>query len=1342
MSRSFTRSLFAGVLLCALTLLVLNVSPARGQATSQGTITVTVLDPDGRAVPGADLTLVALATNDTRTATTQDHGIYSFVSLALGTYKLTVSKTGFQLEVFDSVIVHAAQVTDVSVSLKVGVTTETVEVHESETPLIETTSNAISTTIDMKQIEDLPLQGRDITQLAFLVPGFNGTWNGLPVIAQTNNIDGIIASTSRMKFNGDAYPAVSPRIENIQEMTVETDQMNSNEGFGQAPMELNFITRSGTNSYHGRAFEDFQNSYLNANSWYNDAAGIPKGHEELNDFGGNVGGPIIKNKLFFFGDFSEIKTPNTVTQSATFLNPAAQQGVFTYINSLGNNQTVCLFTATCPNEGTGLVDAYNAAHPGANLPTWPGISSQMNTDIGTANAYVAKGVSVTQNSGEPSVPYVNWTVPGSFTQYFPAVRVDYHMSQNLRVNFAWNMSKTPPTPYSYGWLPTTPTTDYQVKNYTTALGLDWTISPTLINAFRGGFLYNAATYANSSNFKPGADSAAYGGTAPQVFWGIGTSPQQYALASGSYYPLFNFSDTMTWQHGAHTLSYGVSWWREQDHYYNPPAGVQYQYLGINGDDPAAQIFQLSNPGIPNATNGNIGDLGNLYATLEGRVAGMGTYEGFAIDKKTGQYYNTVASYTLDELMGAWGLFAADSYRLRPNLTVNYSLRWDFTSDDHDLTDIYYGASSASDLFGPSGLTGLFSPGTLNGNPLGGAFTESEHQYKPWHIAPQPQVGVAWMPDFTEGLLGKLTGGGSNTVIRAGFGMRYYTEPQQYFWDAATNFGFGYFRNDAMYGCTSCYGGGGPTSVGYFPSGSWALQPNYAIPSPYQLSFVPTTYQASYTQEAINRFVPGNNGLNGLNPDIAQPYVEEWNLGIQRQLGRNNAIEISYHGNRSNHQWVLLDTNEVNIFGSYGGTTFLNQFQQAQQNLQLNNTLPTSSPYYGTFAYNPAVVGEAATPIFAGAFQGPGEGGPVAADYSYGTFIRYLQQGQAGAMANALAQSGGGQGGANFFCNLVGQSFYPCGTTLGYVGAGAGYPINYFQADPYYTGEGSGFMTAGGDSTYNGLQVDFRQKQWHGMQFDVNYTWSKSLGMSGVNGNWLAGNPELTLRDTHYAYQPTGFDFHHVIHANGTYDLPFGKGKQFLNRNALLDRAVGGWTVGTVFRYQSGAPFSLYGGYNTYNDYADGGVVLNGITRSQLQNMIGVYRVNLQAYQSANGCTTCAPTFVSDLPPSIIQGATLQGGLANQGTTSAIAYANMSPGKLLTPIYLYGPHSWSDDVAVTKAVPIRENLRFSLQGEFLNIFNHPVFGNPNSAVNYGGFGLTGGPGGEFGRVIELRANIEF
>ena len=183
-----------------------------------------------------------------------------------------MTKTGFQTQVYKDVIVQAAQTTDIKAILKVGTINETIEVTGGSAPLVETTTNAIGTTVDMRQIEDLPIQGRDLTQLASLVLGYNGTWDGLPSIAQGNNIDGVIGSPSRMKFGGNSQAIVSPRVEAIEEMTVQSEQLNLDQGFGQANMQLNFVTRRGSNAFHGRIYDDFQNDALNANSWVNDAS--------------------------------------------------------------------------------------------------------------------------------------------------------------------------------------------------------------------------------------------------------------------------------------------------------------------------------------------------------------------------------------------------------------------------------------------------------------------------------------------------------------------------------------------------------------------------------------------------------------------------------------------------------------------------------------------------------------------------------------------------------------------------------------------------------------------------------------------------------------------------------------------------------------------------------------------------------------------------------------------------------------------------------------------------------------------------------------------------------------
>ena len=280
MTRNLAHPFLRRALVLALVLVGLCAPQTWGQITGQGTIAVKVLDPSGATVPDAKLTLEDLATSRVRTAVAESSGSYSFVALPVGTYRLTVAKSGFQSQVLESVAVQATRTTDVTVSLTVGTQSTQVTV-SGQAPVVEKTSNAITGSIDLGQVEDLPVIGRDISQLSRIVPGAvsNGgytTWNGMPLAATGNNIDGVIATTSRMKFGGASEPLVEARIEDMQEMTVQTDQLNTNTGFGQSNFQVNFVTRRGSNTFHGRLFEDHRSSALNENSWVNDASGAAK----------------------------------------------------------------------------------------------------------------------------------------------------------------------------------------------------------------------------------------------------------------------------------------------------------------------------------------------------------------------------------------------------------------------------------------------------------------------------------------------------------------------------------------------------------------------------------------------------------------------------------------------------------------------------------------------------------------------------------------------------------------------------------------------------------------------------------------------------------------------------------------------------------------------------------------------------------------------------------------------------------------------------------------------------------------------------------------------------------
>jgi len=1282
-NQSRTQLMRAGGLL-SLILLTIGLSHIQAQST-QGTVSVAVTDPTGAVIPGAKLELRDLTTNELQTATTQESGAYRFVNLNIGKYGLTVSKEGFANAVITPINVQVARVTDVAVSLQIGATSVTVEVGGEAATVLETSSNMVGTTIDTKQIEDLPLAGRDLTQLSTLTPGYQafngqGTWNGLPSIDQGNNIDGVIGSPSRMKFTGNSQAVVVPRLEDIAEMTVQTDQLDLDQGFGQASMQINYITRRGGNAFHGRAFEDFRNADLNANSWSNNAAGIPRPPLILNEFGGSVGGPIIRDKLFFFGSFSMSRQPGAFGANNLVLTPAAQAGNFTYTGTDGVTRTVNVLS---------IANGFNSSLPGT-----------ANSVIASELASIDKAVQYGRLSGypDPNFQMLTWLQPSPTSIYYPTFRIDYNATANLRFNVAFNETKEVQPAVTQAFMPGPDYADQiagtKSNNYTASFGADWTISPTLVNEFRGGFLYNASWFGYNAAplyaTSPGAVSWNFNVPYP---WGGNMSGQQFNLGINTDYPVLNASDAMTWQHDKHTLKFGFSWYREQDHYYNAPAGWPTFNLGLANGDPALAAF--SNAGasasVPNADSSELAEAEQLYAVLTGRISGVAGQYG--VDPNTHSYIQKPGSqYNLDELMDAWGLFAQDSYRLRPNLTINYGLRWDFTGDDHDLTNEYSGATPTA-IYGPTPVGDLFAPGVLGGD-VNPELVARSHQYNAWDIAPQPAIGIAWTPDFKEGIGGRVVGSGK-TVIRAGYSLRRFTEPQQYFWNQATNYGSFYYQNFNLFANNT----GQP---GTFAPGSLAL--GQTLP-PYV--YTPAAYSSSAPE---SEFTFGSltylgNVVNGLNPNIHQPYTQSWNFGIQRELPGSGVLEVRYNGSHTIHQWLSVNTNEVNILEN----GFLNQFKAAQQNLKINESHGINS--FADLGY----AGESQTPIFDAAFAGmdPGSG------YANTNFLNDLTTGQAGAMANTLA--GGGYN-PSYFCNLVGSAFAPCVNNAGFTGAGAGYPINFFQANPYSAGSAVYYMDSNGYSNYNALQVDYRQRVWHGVQFDANYTWSHTLGLATPN-QWTSQSQQYTLRNLRESYGPALFDLRHVVHVNGTFDLPFGKGRQWLNHGGVVNQVLGGWTVGDIFTFQTGAPEVINGGNLTFNDYADGGVVLNGVTQSQLQSSVGVYH--------ANG-------YVTILPPNYL--------------TGNYIVPNTNPGTIGQVFYIYGPHQTFNDMSLSKQFPITERIRLSLQGEFLNAFNHPTFNflgyNYYNNIQSGGFGTgslntTAYPfAGNYGRSIELRANLEF
>ena len=1230
------------------------------------------VDQTGAIVPDATLELTNVETNDVRRAATESSGSYQFQNLCFGRYQLSISKAGFESLRFGAVEVQTARVTDIRGVLKVGHATQTVQVSDTASPVIEASSNALSTTIDTKQVVNLPLQGRDVTSLQFLVPGWtsdstsgvtrNGTFNNMPGAAiVSTDFDGTPGTPNRFRSGGFNYgtTAVQPRIENVGEMTIQTAQIDLS-GTGTAAMRVSIVSRRGTNEFHGHLFEDFRNTSLNANSWYNNATGLPRNRLQLNDFGGSLGGPILRDKLFFYGTWAQSMQPVSNSATAPVLSADAQNGIFKYLDNNGNTQSVNV-----------LQLAGSAGYRSSVLPS-------IGTQLQKINSSLSAGV-LTPTS-DPNLNTLSFLTKASTNVYYPSVRVDYNATQNLRIYGSYSQTKSiqdriyPPN--FPGGVDIVDNTSHHSNARVAGLGIDWNIRPTLINSFHAGYLYSynifdpenlgidlSSIYTQQWNY----GQSLYGNVYPR-------------LAISSFYPMLSANDSLNWQKGSHSLIFGGSWYREQDHYWNNPGGFPSYNFYIAGQDPVASVFTSA---FANTTTNNLTNAENLYAELTGRIGQAYINTGRPLDPATKQY-KPFGQYNLDEIQSSSGIWFQDSWKLRPNLTLNYGLRWDFVQDTYNINGTYSTLKTVADAWGPTPVGAMFQPGVLGG-PADPQFVAQKHAYNPSYVNSSPAIGIAWNPQAQDSFGGKLLG--RNTVIRAGYSLRQYQEGAQNYWAYASNSGQFFYQSGNLYSSTA-------PGIGNFAPGSLTF--GDALP-PWLLT--PPSY--STTTPASDLF-PGQ--FWKMNPNIRQPYVEQWNFGIQRQLGTSSALEVRYVGNLSLHQWLGYNLNEVNTKEN----GFLNEFQNAEKNLAVNRAAGKGDTFEDL-----GVPGSAPLPILTAAFGGPGAG-----DFTNGSFIQNLTTGAAGAMANALATN------TSYYCNMVGSKAFPaCTSQVGNV-PGAGYPVNFWQVNPYAP-YGVNYLDSMGSSNYHALQVEFRQRPTHGVEFNVNYSWSHSLGIAAQNGI-QSQNPLLFYTNRNYRlnYGPSLFDIRHVVHASGTYDLPFGKGRAFFNNNGFLDRVVGGWTLGTIIVLQTGAPFQINGGFDTLNQN-DSGIYVDGSTMGALQKSVGVHKTGNPWVE------LFGPQFIA---PS-------------GAAAPALAPANVA-GVLGYRPYIYQPSWYNVDLSINKAIPITERVRFSVQAEMLNAFNHPTFGattvqsgGPNDSVQNLTFGqLTGGPSNP--RVVEFRANLTF
>src|SRR5262245_4005215 len=325
--------------------LLLFSQTAFAQLRIVGAISGTVHDPTGAAVPNAQVTLKDSKTGITKEATTGDNGTFFFPELVSGVYEVTVTTPGFQRSLLPNISVATSQTTDVKIDLQVGQPTETVTVVAGASQLLETSSQMVANTINSGSISELPLANRsNVLVLARLSPGISppigggnsGRYNNLPGGAVNVTVDGINDASNGFKSGGTVFFATVPvRLGAVEEVSVETAGLGADSG-AQSGANIKFTTRRGGNQYHGSFFYEPRSEQFNANTWSRNTQNLPRVFSRTQEYGGNIGGPIIpfgkwRQKAFFFINYERSYSPITNARTVTVLTPAAQQGIYTYV---------------------------------------------------------------------------------------------------------------------------------------------------------------------------------------------------------------------------------------------------------------------------------------------------------------------------------------------------------------------------------------------------------------------------------------------------------------------------------------------------------------------------------------------------------------------------------------------------------------------------------------------------------------------------------------------------------------------------------------------------------------------------------------------------------------------------------------------------------------------------------------------------------------------------------------------------------------------------------------------------------------------------------------------------
>ena len=1288
-----------------------------GQGSSVSSLSGVVTDPSGAVIENATVEVKSNATGATFKTKTASNGTFIVPALSSGLYTVAVSAPGFKQVIVSGIKVDTGAAASVRVSLEVGTTSEAITV-QGGAEVLQTQSANITTTVAAREIQSLPVASRDVLVFLTLLPGMNttGTYrtttvNGFTRSAVNIMIDGVMTQ-DQVNKDSEFFSRISPRLDSIEEVTVSSATPGV-ESSGQGSVQIRFTTRRGNNDYHGSLYEYHRNTWLNSNYWFNNrdlppdpkTGKAPRDRIILNQFGFRVGGPISlpkklfgpvgfdgHNRAFFFVNHEQYRLPIQVSRQRTVLNPLTQGGLFQY-------------NVTDPNDATKVVVrqvdllalAARQGNPKIHSDTDPTVARLLQDIRDTT-----KTTGSLQQLTDPNLQRFTFSNSTSDSNSYSTMRLDFNLTSKHTLENSYNVQRffrsqdilnnVDPA------FPGFPNTGQQVSTrFSNSTALRSTLTSTVVNEARFGFA------GGTTRFFPNVGRDMFSGPiADQGGFNLGlsgaagiTNATTTNNPSRRNAPIWQFSDTVNWQRDAHNINFGwefahVGYWNRSQ---NMVPSITF---GVDSNDPANAMFSSAN--FSGASTGDLNRARGIYALLTGRVTAVNAPT--RLDEETGKYV-FLGAFIQRIRQRETGLFAQDSWRARPNLTLNYGLRWEIQFPFTALNEIY-STTTVEGLFGISGPGNLFKPNAKDGKET--EFTQFKKGDSPFETRYKnfaPSLGFAWSPSFKSGLLKRIFGDTGQVVMRGGYSLTYNRRGITTFSGALADNPGNFVNTNRSLNLGNLVSNNNELPV-LFRERNRLGPPSFPEAPVYPVKGVIT------------------DAATILDPHLKMPYGQSWSFGIQREIARDTAIEVRYVGTRTVRNLETIDFNEVNIVEN----GFLNEFKLAQKNLAI---FMANNPNCG----QPVPTGQPANIPCNFGFRGlPGQSPlPI--------ILAYFQSGNRDPNLPASYSSTSFNSNNSFLSRLSLQNPSPYGLAADLYGnAGrranalaAGMPANLFFVNPGLQG-GASMVINGASQSYHALAVELRRRLSRGLLVQGSYTYARaftsifrSLRVGRVNGVSTEQAP-------------------HAFKADWVYELPIGRGRALLNdASGAFDRLIGGWEFAGTARIQSGNPINL------------GNVRLVGMSRKDLQKELKL------RFDDANKVIYSLPADIIDNTIRAFNtSATSPNGYSDKGVPTGryIAPANSATCIEViggdcggTRVQIYAPRFTRIDLSAVKKTRISERVNFEFRAEFLNAFNYanfnvglagfadPGFGQVTSA--YRDNSNTNDLGG---RIVQLVGRINF